>query len=229
MPGPRPVESMPFCDGPEPGRRGPFIRPRRTRMPSRRRRYCSRSDNGLLSPQSSSLLSSLPLQLAELLEMLERELRVCMPVALANNLRVHERAVLEVDVGQHPSEPIDARAVVLEAYQLPADERLQEVGGFPAKRFRGLSRVDGFRRVDANQSHGADAAHHERVTIDDSLHHAGVSEALGASIAGGNRHRDNCEPHPRQSLVATIVRDSHPSSRDPGTPGRAARHASSLR
>jgi hypothetical protein len=50
------------------------------------------------SPQSTLRLPRLPLQLAKLLQICERKPRVGNPISLLDDLRVDERAILQIDM-----------------------------------------------------------------------------------------------------------------------------------
>ena len=126
-----------------------------------------------LSPQPSTFFPRLSLQLAELLHERERVLRISEPVALPDNLSVHERVVLQEHVPEQPAVAVTVlvHRIVQKNDPLPVHELLREGRSLSAEVLNGLVRVDRLRSIDADQADLLDPladANPDRVAVDDS-------------------------------------------------------------
>src|SRR5262245_57917868 len=88
-------------------------------------------------PQAGTPNARFALALAKSLEIAKRISRVGEPVALTDDFFVDERAVGQKQIGKSAPVSIVASLVVFEAHAASADQSLQELRGFPRKRFNG--------------------------------------------------------------------------------------------
>lgn len=112
-----------------------------------------------------------------MLKILEGKLCVRVAVAFPDNQLIHQAAVREVKVRKGPMVSVTSINVVLHSHRLTEYQTAKECTGFLAERFDGFVRVNGFRRIDADQPHSTNTRDDDGVAVHDPLNDADI---LGA-------------------------------------------------
>ena len=144
-------------------------------------------------PQAAIRLPGLTLVLPELVEVAEREPGVGVAVPLPDDLRVGERAVLEVDVGQRAPVAVGALLVVLQAHVLPLQQPRRERARLLAEALHRPAGIDRLRRIDADQPNAADTLDDDRVAVDDPLDELGGAWRRPERQGDSGKQRDGTD------------------------------------
>jgi hypothetical protein len=115
------------------------------------------------------LRAASPSRVAGSFEELKRKLRIGVAVTPTHDLRIHEGAILQVEVGQRAPVAVAALHVELEPHGTIQYKLFQERARLVTRGLDGLSGMNGFRGVNTDQSDRADASHDDGIAIDDPL------------------------------------------------------------